>query len=709
MNVDVPLATSTTVPPAQSLAVSPAAEAVAPAWLWNWRTVVQFVGLTLIYTVLAVVFTWPLAAHLGEGLVSPLDPLDSVWRVAQGQRQLLQNPGDLLDANIFYPYAHTYLFDELLLGAALLTLPLHLFTANPILIYNVAILSTFVLSALAMHALARHLGCGTAGAFLAAIAYAFAPFHLDHLPHLGLLSGQYFPLIILLLDRLFAAPRWREAMALVAVLALQALSAQYYALYLVFIVGGFVALRLVQDGVRRRFPSRGVWARLVVAGLLAAAIVLPVAIAYRTVQGEFGFERSLDENILYSANLSSFVTTDERNRLWGDLTAPLRETGRYSPERNAFPGLIVLALAIVGALSSWRRRIVQFLILLGLASALLALGPVLQVTGDPASRIWGRMPYGFLYFHLPGFDSMRVPARFNILYGLSLAALAGIGLHWLLGWVSQRRLARRSDFLARLLPIGLAAILIAGAGFESLNKPYPITPIPTAGAIPPVYGWLAAQPDVILTELPLALSSNRGAELLNNRYQYYAFYHQRSVINGAGNVAPKGYQALYYELRDGVTPRALSVLQGLGVTYIVVHYDQLDATVAARTRADLNAPGGTTTEITSFGSDVVYRLAPTDRFARLRALIPPNATIYLSREDPTGAYGGMLGRVLRDNPIYTRVRVNYGQRYAGPPDPQARYDYAILYPQENPASVGFADGVIIWQDDVVRVYGRPGR
>ena len=93
----------------------------------------------------------------------------------------------------------------------------------------------------------------------------------------------------------------------------------------------------------------------------------------------------------------------------------------------------------------------------------------------------------------------------------------------------------------------------------------------------------------------------------------------------------------------------------------------------------------------------------------MRALIPPAATIYLSREDPTGAYGGMLGRILRDNPIYTRVRVSFGQTYAGPPDPQARYDYAILYPQENPASVGFADGVIIWQDDAVRVYGRPGR
>jgi hypothetical protein len=671
----------------------------------------QIAMLTLCYTVLALLLTWPLAAHLSSGIISPLDPLDSVWRVAQGQRQLLQDPTRLLDANIFYPYARSYLFDELLLGAALLTLPLHLFTSNPILIYNVAILSTFVLSGLGMHALARHLGCGHAAALLAGVSYAFAPFHLDHLPHLGLLSGQYFPLIILFLDRLFAAPRWRDAILLGLLLAAQALSAQYYALYLIFVVAGFVGLRLVQLAVRRQFPGLALWGRLVAAGALAAILVLPVAVAYRSVQGDFSFERSLDENVLYSSNVASFVTTDERNRIWGEITAPLREQGRYSPERNAFPGAIVLILAIVGVIASWRRWLPQYLLLLGLAAAVLALGPVLQLTGDPASRIISRMPYGFLYVNLPGFDSMRVPARFNILYGLAVAALGGLGLQWLLAKVGARlagRLAAPRATAARLLPLGLAAVLIAGVVGESVNRPYPITTVPTGAAIPGVYRWLATQPNAIAAELPLLISKERGAELLNNRYQYYAYWHQRPVINGAGNVAPKGYQALYYELRDGPTARALSVLQGLGVTHLIVHYDQLDTAQAVTVRQQLGQASGQVAEVAAFGPDVAYRLLPTDRFTQLRALIPPAATIYLSREDPTGAYGGMLGRVLRENPIYTRVRVEYGQEYAGEPDPNARYDYAILYRQEDPATVGFAGGSVVWEDEVVRIYRRAG-
>ena len=116
MSGNAPLATVVTAPPAPPATLVPAVEAGVATRAWRWRVFGQFVALTLLYAALAVVFTWPLAAHLREGIVSPLDPLDSVWRVAQGQRQLLQNPGDLLNANIFYPYAHTYLFDELLLG-----------------------------------------------------------------------------------------------------------------------------------------------------------------------------------------------------------------------------------------------------------------------------------------------------------------------------------------------------------------------------------------------------------------------------------------------------------------------------------------------------------------------------------------------------------------------------------------------------------------
>jgi hypothetical protein len=670
------------------------------------RLILRAVALVVVYSALAVLYTWPLASHLGQGLISPLDPLDSVWRVARGQQQLLHAPAQLFNANVFYPFNRTYLFDELILGAAILALPFRLVTHNPLTIYNLAVLSSFVLSALGMYALSRRLGAHRAGAFAAGLIYAFAPFRLDHLPHLGLLSGQYFPLIIVLLDWLFAAPpavaRWRDALALAGALVMQALSAQYYAFYLVFVVGGFIALRVVQDRLAGRWPARATWARALVAGGLAALLVAPVAVAYRSVQRDYQFERSASENTLYSANLTSFVTADARNRVWGQVTKPFRMQGRYTPERNMFPGLLALLLALLGAATNWRNPLAQYLALLGLGSAALALGPGLYLTANPDTLIWSHMPYGFLLFRVPGFDSMRVPARINVLYGLSVAGLASLGLTWVLDRLAQTRLPRLS---ARALAAGAAALLIGVIGLECLNLPYPMTPIATGDRVPPVYRWLDQQPGAVVIELPFAISNSRNGELLNDRYQYFSLYYRQRVVNGSANVVPKGYKMLYYELQHGPTPRALAILQGLGVNQIVVHYDQLDAGEAARTRALLDRTGATTREA-EFGADTVYRLAPSERFVRLRAMIPPTATVYLSKNDPLGTYGGMLGYVLGGDRIYTRVRVSFSGNYAGAPQAGARYDYGIFYRQDDPASAGFAHGHVIWEDDVVRVYAQ---
>lgn len=667
------------------------------------RAALRLALVTVAYAILSVAATWPLAAHLGDGVFSAVDPVDSIWRVGWGQERLLHAPWKLFDGNTFYPYARSYLFDELLLGQALLTLPARLLTDNPVAIYNLAILITLVLSGLGAYALARHLGCGVAGAFLAGAVYACAPLHLAHLGHLGVLSGQYFPLIVLLLDRLFNAPRPRDAVLLALALAMQALSSQYYAFYLLFVVGGFVGLRLVQLGVRRRFPSLKTWAALAAAGGLALAAVAPFFLGYRLVQGDYTVERTIAQNAYYSANVASFFTADWRNWLWGDATAPLRAFGTYTFERNMFPGAVALALALVGALVSWRRWLGQYLILLALGSAILALGPHLYLTADPKSVVFEYLPYRWLYYKLPGFDSMRVPARIGMLYLLSVSALAGIGLGWLLGRVARLRLPRVN---ARWVTVAAAALIILLCAAEGLNRPYQPARIESGAAVPQAYRWLAAQPDGVVAHLPLLIPDHDRELQLNNRFQYFSLYHRHPILNGSANVVPKGYKALFYEFRGGPTPRALAILQGLGVSYLVVSYDELDPRTVKQTRDVLNMPGGPTSVAADFGNDVVYRLAPTDHFQQLRAIIPPQASVYLSREDPTGAYGGLLGRVLQENPFYTRVRVEFGREYQGSPDPAMRYDYAILYRQEDPAAVGFGDATVVWEDEVVRVYER---
>ena len=74
--------------------------------------------------------------------------------------------------------------------------------AGPVAAYNWLVLLTFPLAAAATYLLARHLELSAAGAALAALAFAFSPFHLSHAayhPHIA--QVQWVPLYFLALWR----------------------------------------------------------------------------------------------------------------------------------------------------------------------------------------------------------------------------------------------------------------------------------------------------------------------------------------------------------------------------------------------------------------------------------------------------------------------------------------------------------------------------
>ena len=88
--------------------------------------------------------------------------------------------------------------------------------SGPVAAYNWLVLVTFPLSAAAAYALARHLTLSRAGAAIAALAFAFSPFHLAHAayhPHIA--QTQWVPLYLLALWRCLD----RSSAAAVGVLA----------------------------------------------------------------------------------------------------------------------------------------------------------------------------------------------------------------------------------------------------------------------------------------------------------------------------------------------------------------------------------------------------------------------------------------------------------------------------------------------------------
>ncbi|MFN8516025.1 MAG: hypothetical protein U0232_26030 [Thermomicrobiales bacterium] len=466
-----------------------------------------------------------------------------------------------------------------------------------------------------------------------------------------------------------------------------------------------MGLRLVQLGWRH-FPGPALWVRLLVAGFLAVLPLLPFAFAYRAVQAEHAFARPSTRE--YSLlRLPRPPSSPPGRAMRSGATPPPPAPDRcLLPRARPLPRAGGAAPGTRRRAHPWRRPLAQYLLLLGAGSVILACGPILYASNDPASVLFTHLPYGYLYRYLPGFDAMRAPARLGIFYGLSVAALAALGLRWLLARLAlwqRRRAATATPAAARRWRVALAILVVAAICAESANRPYPVSALESGSEIPPVYQWLAAQPDAdVVIHLPLIAKRDRN----NNRYQYFSLYHRARVVNGSSDILPTGYLSLAEEIHRGPTNRSLRAMQGLGINYIVVHYGNLTDRLAARHRQFFKAETELAVEVASFGDDVVYRLEPTDDFDRLRALVPPAASVYLAQDEAQETYIGMLGWVLRDNRLYARVPTTFGQRIAGPPRPGEPCDYAVLHRKDNPAAVGFAGATVIWEDETARVYRR---
>src|SRR5688500_5665254 len=95
---------------------------------------------------------------------------------------------------IFHPTADTLAFSEHLLGVSVLATPLYWLSGSTLTAYNVTFLLTYPLCGLAMYALAYRLTRSVGAAFLAGLAYAFAPYRASQLAHIQLLAAFYLPL-----------------------------------------------------------------------------------------------------------------------------------------------------------------------------------------------------------------------------------------------------------------------------------------------------------------------------------------------------------------------------------------------------------------------------------------------------------------------------------------------------------------------------------
>jgi hypothetical protein len=242
---------------------------------------------------------------------------------------------------------------------------------------------------------------------------------------------------------------------------------------------------------------------------------------------------------------------------------------------------LLLLLGISPRARSEAARLMRSPIAFAFAATILAmwlsLGP-LPNSGE--TRVSGFGLYGLLYDHVPGFNGVRVPARYAMIAGLFLAVLAGYGFKQLLALIPDPR----SPIPAVAVALAGFLILVEGAAIPMETnrtwnqneavppaRVFPASHLRSAGpgdGVPPVYARVAALPaGTAITEFPF------GDLAWELRYVYYAAAHWKPITNGYSGSFPPRYKERVARLQRIVKDpdAAWRSLVDSGSTHVVLH------------------------------------------------------------------------------------------------------------------------------------------
>ena len=392
-----------------------------------------------VLAVLTCAYTWPLVLHPGTTVAHDRgDPLLVTW-ILWWSTHTVPLTAAWWNAPAFHPSTGVFAFSENLLGLAPIAWPIITLTRQPLIAYNAAFVLSYVLSGLGAYLLGFVLTRRHDAAFVAALAFAFAPYRLSHQHHLQLLSSYWMPVAIAALHLYVREPRARWAALFAASWLMQALACGYYLFYLTL----FAALWLGWFAPRRLTIRAA--AVLAAAWLIAALALAPLLLGYRSIHAEYGFTRSPVEILNYSADVAGLWSAAPDSLLWRWLHG-----ARVSSESEQFPGVAVVVLAALAASLAIRKRTgrqdVAFYACAAVVMWALSLGPEPRLNGSPIG-IPG--PYAVLA-SLPGFNGMRVPARLWMVAVVCLSACAALAVAALPS-ARARRLATVAAAVAILL------------------------------------------------------------------------------------------------------------------------------------------------------------------------------------------------------------------------------------------------------------------
>jgi len=350
------------------------------------------------------------------------------------------------DAGVsFFPF-RTYTFQSLLKG----TLPLWtpyinnghpflaifstavfyplnlLFLLFPVYIgWNYSIILHYILAGIFMYFYLKEVGLQSSCALFGGIVFMFNGFLISHLEHTTMVAAAiWLPLIFMLIEKLIKTKRYIYSLILGLIIGTQLLAGYpQISLYTFLAIGGYVIFHFISMGIINkdfgliRFLVSSLMIAFIIGIGLFAIQFFPTCELIKLSSRAHGLTlaQALDYSLppwYFISLLMPYLITD-----------PLLGQGCLSDkyinicEVMGYCGVLPLLYGVFGIFFYRNRQTTYFTILL-FTSLLLTLGKY--------------TPLYSLIYHLPGFNFIRIPARFFYLYTFSLSILAAFGMQYLI-------------------------------------------------------------------------------------------------------------------------------------------------------------------------------------------------------------------------------------------------------------------------------------
>ncbi len=454
----------------------------------------------MIYTLLSILVTWPVAINFTRGIVGRVEGVDAyqnAWNLWWVSYALTHGLSPFTTPLLYYPNGVSLFWQTLGFSQGILALPVTLII-GPLAAFNFIVLTSFILAGYVTFVLVRHLTASTPAALVAGTVFAFSPFHLEKVldGNLEVAAIQWVPWFVFALYRLLERQTWIWALLSGVGLLWVSLGSWYYGLFCVIYTGcaimTWLLFRPVAQGVRCMF-----WGSI---PLALWALVLTPQIMLLVHSGDTMLSDMRGIQVERSADLMDFFLPNPAHPWWGHSIATMRASiYPHAVLWNVALGSVGIVLAVVGSVTTWQHSW-RWMVLL-LATLLLALGPTLRIAGHDTG-----IPLPFtLLKDLPGIRAGQRPNHMALLSSLMVAILAGYGTVWI-----SERLVRNTERIRRdrsrwCLGLTLIAAIVAIDGNAGLLA---VVERP----VHPFYTTLP-EPDGAVLPLPLYYNINRSENL----------------------------------------------------------------------------------------------------------------------------------------------------------------------------------------------------